>query len=127
MATLRYIPRYCSAMRRAVKRSSKYLLHPRRLRSGSRETACTASSSFSKTNPLTPCRITSGTDPLLLAITGVPQAMASIITSPNGSGQSIGNRRAFAPPRKAAFSPSSTSPMNSISGSSRSGAISASK
>ena len=32
-------------------------------------------------------------------MTGVPQAIASIITRPKGSGQSIGNRRARALPR----------------------------
>ena len=42
----------------------------------------------------------SGTEPRLKAITGVPQAMASIITRPNGSGQSIGNNSAMAPLKK---------------------------
>ena len=36
--------------------------------------------------------------------TGVPHAMASIMTRPNGSGQSIGNRRPSAPLRKSDFS-----------------------
>ena len=48
----------------------------------------------STTNPVTPSSITSGTEPLRQAMTGVPQAMASIITRPNGSGQSMGNSRA---------------------------------
>ena len=62
------------------------------------------------------------------AITGVPQAMASIITSPNGSGQSIGKSRACALPRNSSLSRSSISPTNSTSGSrSSSGSISASK
>ena len=55
-------------------------------------------------NPVRPSSITSGTEPQRQAITGVPQAMASIITSPNGSGQSIGNRSAAALPRKSDFS-----------------------
>ena len=38
--------------------------------------------------------ITSGTEPRGRAITGVPQARASIITRPKGSGQSIGKSRA---------------------------------
>src|SRR5882757_1919461 len=42
-------------------------------------TASTACGSFSTMNPVTPFSSTSGTDPLLYAITGVPQAMASII------------------------------------------------
>ena len=37
------------------------------------------------------------------AMTGVPQAIASIITMPNGSGQSIGNSNASASPRNCAF------------------------
>ena len=35
----------------------------------------------------------SGTEPLRKASTGVPHAIASIMTRPNGSGQSIGNMR----------------------------------
>ena len=68
-----------------------------------------------------------GDDPQRHAITGVPQAMASISTRPNGSGQSIGNRSATAFPRKVDFSPSPISPMNSISGSFNSGLISSRK
>ena len=74
-------------------------------------------------NPLRPWSTTSGTEPQRQAITGVPQAMASIMTSPNGSGQSIGNRSAAALPRKADFSASPISPTNSISGSSSKGSI----
>jgi hypothetical protein len=48
-----------------------------------------------------PCSITSATDPLRYAIVGVPEAIASIITRPKGSGQSIGNKSASALPRKA--------------------------
>jgi hypothetical protein len=40
-------------------------------------------------------------------------AMASIITKPNGSGQSTGNNRAAASPRNLVFSRSSISPINS--------------
>ncbi len=63
--------------------------------------------------PVTPSSITSGTEPRLKAITGVPQAIASIITRPNGSGQSIGTSSAMAPLRKSDFSLSLISPMNS--------------
>ena len=59
----------------------------------------------------------SGTEPRLKAITGVPHAIASIITRPNGSGQSIGNSSAM---RAATGSPASRasliSPMNSTCG-----------
>jgi trehalose-6-phosphate synthase len=55
----------------------------------------------------------SGTDPRLNAITGVPHAIASIITSPNGSGQSIGNSRPRQPLRNADLSGSPISPINS--------------
>ena len=47
--------------------------------------------------PVTPSSITSGTEPRRSAITGVPAASDSIITSPNGSGQSLGKRVARAP------------------------------
>ena len=43
-------------------------------------------------------------------MTGVPQAMASIITRPKGSGQEMGKSRARAPPRKSDFSASLISP-----------------
>src|SRR6516165_9411206 len=36
-------------------------------------------------------------EPRLNAITGVPQAIASIMTRPNGSGQSIGTNNVIAP------------------------------
>ena len=36
-------------------------------------------------NPVTPSSTTSRTEPRRYAMTGVPQAIASIITSPNGS------------------------------------------
>ena len=48
--------------------------------------------------------MTSGADPDGKAITGVPQAIASIMTSPKGSGHSIGNSRAAASPRNLGFS-----------------------
>lgn len=54
-----------------------------------------ASSSTMK--PVSASSITSGTEPRLNAITGVPQLIASIITKPNGSGQSIGIDRPTAP------------------------------
>jgi hypothetical protein len=46
------------------------------------------------THPLTPWSTTSETEPLRQAITGVPADIASIMTKPNGSGQSIGKRTA---------------------------------
>src|SRR5712672_816823 len=63
-------------------------------------------------NPVFPFSMISETDPQRHAVTGVPQAMASISTRPNGSGQSIGNRRALAFPRKADFSLSPISPIS---------------
>ena len=55
--------------------------------------ALAISSSPSTTNPVRSSATTSGTDPSGYAITGVPHAIASVITSPNGSGQRIGMRR----------------------------------
>ena len=61
-------------------------------------------------------------------MTGVPQARASIITRPNGSGQSIGKSNAVAPPSSSALARSPISPRNSTFGmDSRSGRISDSK
>jgi len=42
--------------------------------------------------PDIPSSTTSETDPQSIATTGVPQAIASTIVRPNGSGQSMGNR-----------------------------------
>ncbi len=58
--------------------------------------------------------MTSGTEPAGKAMVGVPHAIASIITRPNGSGQSIGSSSALAPLRKAGFSASPISPIISI-------------
>ena len=63
--------------------------------------------------PVRPSSITSGTEPRLNAMTGVPQAMASIITRPNGSGQSIGTNSTMAPLKNSDLSLSSISPIYS--------------
>ena len=78
-------------------------------------------------NPVTPGSTISGTEPLRQAITGVPADMASIITNPKGSGQSIGKSRASAPARSSLFWASSISPRNSINGWSSHGLTAASK
>src|SRR5262249_32942374 len=80
-------------MRRAVKRSSKRARPRCRDNAESRPTAPTALVSSSTIYPVSPSSMISSTEPRLNAITGVPQAIASIITSPNGSGQSIGTTR----------------------------------
>ena len=97
-------------MRSAVNRRSNAAWQPRREISSSRPTASTASSIVETTNPVSPSSRTSGTEPLRKATTGVPQAMASIITSPNGSGQSMGNSRARALPSTSARPVPPTSP-----------------
>jgi len=53
--------------------------------------------------PVNPFSTISGTEPLLNAITGVPQAIASINTKPKGSGQAMGASSAMAPLRKLDF------------------------
>src|SRR5215207_8490324 len=98
-----------------------------RLIARTRCTAAIAPSMVSTIAPLTPSSMTSGTEPLRQAITGVPADIASIMTRPKGPGQSIGNNRARALPRKLALLRSSTSPTNSISGCARSGRIASSK
>ena len=70
--------------------------------------------SSSTMKPVTPSSTTSGTEPRLNAMTGVPHAMASIMTRPNGSGQSIGISSAMAPLRNADFSLSPISPIYSV-------------
>ena len=72
--------------------------------------------------PVTPGSTISGTEPRGQAMTGVPQDMASIMTRPNGSGQSMGKSSAEALPRNEGLSSSLTSPTNSISGTDTSGA-----
>ena len=64
--------------------------------------------------PLRPCSITSGTAPRRVAITGVPQAIDSIMTRPKGSSQSIGKSVARAFWSSSTFSPCVTSPRYSI-------------
>ena len=54
----------------------------------------------------------SGTEPERNAITGVPQAIASTMTRPNSSGQSMGRSSAPANPRNGCFTSSFTSPMS---------------
>ena len=78
--------------------------------------AAVAWDTSSTRKPDTPSSMTSGAEPRRKAITGVPQAIASIITSPNGSGQSIGKSRASAFPSKSPFSRSPISPTNSTLG-----------
>ena len=68
-----------------------------------RATAATAPATSSTTKPVTPSVITSGTEPRRKATTGVPHAIASIITRPNGSGQSIGKSTPCARPRNASL------------------------
>jgi hypothetical protein len=74
------------------------LLDPGRILPGSssptRSTARASSSVDALTKPVTPSSTTSGTEPLRQARTGVPHAMASIITRPNGSSHWIGRTSA---------------------------------
>ena len=65
--------------------------------SPTRVKAAGSSSGRSRTNPVTPSTTTSGTAPPRSATTGVPQAIASIITIPNGSSHCTGNSRQRAP------------------------------
>jgi hypothetical protein len=52
---------------------------------------------LSTITPVRPWSTISGTAPRLVEMTGVPHAIASIIISPNGSSQSIGEINARAP------------------------------
>ena len=57
-------------------------------------TASAMPSIVERRNPVTPSTTISGAAPSGLAMTGVPHAMDSVITMPNGSGQSIGKTMA---------------------------------
>ena len=57
----------------------------------------------SRRYPVTPSSTSSTAAPAGHATTGVPHAIASTITSPNGSGHWIGNTIARARPRRSAF------------------------
>jgi hypothetical protein len=69
---------------------------------------------LSTTTPVFPCSTISITAPRRVEMTGVPQAIASIIISPNGSSQSIGEMSARAPIRSSTLSAWPTSPTYSI-------------
>ena len=80
---------------RAVKRSSKRARHARAVElADARDRRRPPRRIASTMKPVTPSSMTSGTEPLRQAITGVPHAIASIITRPKGSGQSIGKSSA---------------------------------
>jgi len=103
-------------MSRAEKRSSNTCRQRRRLMRPMFSTAAAASSIVSTMKPVSPSVMTSATEPFRKATTGVPQARASIMARPKGSGQSMGNSSARACPSTSFLPASSTSPMNSTSG-----------
>jgi hypothetical protein len=76
--------------------------------------------------PVTPSTTTSGTDPRRIATTGVPHAIASIMTRPNGSSQQIGNSITQARDSRSRLAIASATPKISTSLPSR-GLISRSK
>src|SRR5215472_14590376 len=100
-------------MRRAVKRSSKRRRTFSRDKWPSLSTAPMAPLTSSTTKPVSPSSTISGAEPRLKAITGVPQAIASIMTRPNGSGQSIGTNNVIAPLKNSDLSRSLISPIYS--------------
>jgi hypothetical protein len=83
--------------------------------SPSRWTAAAISFTEETTKPVSPSATTSGTDPLRQATTGVPQAMASVMTRPNGSAHWIGNSNAAALASSSVFCSWSHSPRTSTS------------
>ena len=83
---------YRSAMCADVKRFSKMLRQAVRSIDSIFFTAATAWSMLLTIKPVRPSCMTSGTEPQLKAMVGVPQAMASIMVKPKGSGQSMGKR-----------------------------------
>ncbi len=77
-------------------------------------------------SPVTPSSTSSGAAPQFVVTTGVPHAMASTITRPNGSGQRIGKIMAQARPSMSTFFSCETFSYSSMSLAS-SGSISCSK
>ena len=100
-------------MRDALKRSRNLRRQRARSNDAVFSTAWAASSMSRTMYPVIPFSINSLAEPRLYAMTGVPHAMASIMTSPNGSGQLIGVSRATAPPISTFFSSCAASPKNS--------------
>lgn len=70
-----------------------------RFRLPAHSTASFACKTSSTRNPLVPCSISSGMEPRRIAMTGVPQAIASITERPKGSSKLMRWRRAWALPR----------------------------
>ncbi len=97
-------------MRSTVKRSSTVRRQTAGSISPTRPTAATNSSKVSQTKPVLPSSTTSGTEPWRSATTGVPVAMASIITRPKGSGQVMGKTNALACANSSRLRASLTSP-----------------
>src|ERR1700761_5535063 len=91
----------------AMTATSKFRSTWRRQAAGSRSAAfliaAGRSAGSSRMNPVTPSATTSGTEPRFSATTGVPQAMASIITMPNGSSPRAGDIRQGARPARLRF------------------------
>src|SRR5215217_5147200 len=84
-------------------------------RSPTQSKAVAISSTEETMNPVSPSATTSGTDPLRQATTGVPQAMASVMTRPKGSAHWIGKARAAAWLSRSAFCSWGHSPWTSTS------------
>src|SRR5450755_3292843 len=106
----RYRPKYRSAMRSTVKRADTAARHAARSISPTRLIASTAASRLSTRKPVTPSSISSGIDPRLQAITGVPQASASTTDRPNGSSKLMRWSSARAEPRVLARAAPPTGP-----------------
>ena len=95
----RYRPKYLSAMRSTVKRADTAARQAARSISSMRSIASTAASRLLTRNPVTPSSISSGIDPRLKAMTGVPQASASTTDRPKGSSKLMRWSKARADPR----------------------------
>ena len=97
-------------MRSTSKRRSTEARTAARSRLPHAATAATASSTLPTRKPPTPSRTISGIDPRALAMTGVPQAMASTTLKPKGSSNSMRWSRARAPPSSAPRASGPTGP-----------------
>src|SRR6266571_5615379 len=114
--SLRYTFSYPSAMAVRLKCSATWARQSAARSRSAWAIPAVSSPVLSQMTPVVPSTTTSGTEPERSATTGVPHAMASIMTMPNGSGQRIGNSRQAAAAYNSRLPAASTSPTYSVSG-----------
>src|SRR2546426_1935969 len=110
LAACSYSATYFSIILSDEKRLSASRLHKALSISLAAEMASAISATLFTRKPVRPCGTSSFRAPFRYAITGVPQAIASIATSELVSGTRLGIKRHFAPARRDRFLPLPTVP-----------------